>query len=153
MNVIRHYARRVQFVLSMFMSMENALQNDVSFARTQLPAFVSREGNYVLCPRTFEVGKAAFSIKCVRGGFGEGAETSTRGACAPQSRPALVFGFNRARFAIAHRVCDCADVFGGCPATAANKIQPAVLGPLFQFWRERFRGFRKTGLGKRVGQT
>src|SRR6267378_2588150 len=131
MNVIRHYAHRVQFVLSMFMSVHDALQNHIAFSWYQLTAFVSREGNSVFSPRTLEVGKAAFSIKCVRGGFGEGAETSTRGACAPQSRPAPVFGFNRVRFAIAHRVCDYANVRRSRSATTTHDIEPAILRPRF----------------------
>src|SRR5262245_33582933 len=57
-----------------------------------------------------------------------------------------------ARLAIAHRVYDCADVFGRCAAATARQIEPAVCHPGRKFGCKRFCGFRKSGRRKRIGQ-
>src|SRR6476619_8552642 len=101
--------------------MHNALKNNVAFGWGELAMVSCRKRDRVFPPGTLEVGEPTFAVQNVRWGFGEGAETATRGACAPR-----IARFHTARRKIAHAIGDRADVVWRRAAAPTHQIEPAV---------------------------
>src|SRR5882724_12992214 len=99
--------------------MNNALKNNVAFAGGEFAMISGGKCNRVFPPGTLEVGQPTFTVQNVRWDFGGGAETGTRGACAPR-----IARFHTAWLAVADAIHDCADVFRGCAAATAHHVQP-----------------------------
>src|SRR5713226_3311305 len=54
---------------------------------------------------------------------------------------------------ITHGGGDRTNVIGGCAATAADDVEPAILRPLPKFWGKTFRRFGKTSHRQWIGQS
>src|SRR6266511_4780094 len=148
MNVVRHYAGSVKFVLLALVSVEDALENDVTFGRTQVAMITGGKCDSVFPPWALKVREMPLGVQNVSGGFGGGADTSTRGACAPRS-----LRFHTPGRKVAHGTRQRSNVIRRCAAATTHHVEPAVLCPLRDLGCESFCCFWKTGRREGIRQT